>query len=41
VTFHELTMKKGLLIETIIGTPSIGNMHINLELQDDEKVGVE
>ncbi len=40
-TFHELTMKKGLSMGATIGTPTIGNMHINLELQDDEEVGVE
>ncbi len=41
VTFHELTMKKGLPMGATIGTPTIGNMHINMELQDDEEVGVE
>ncbi len=41
MTFHELTMKKGLPMGATIGTPTIGNMHINMELQDDEEVGVE
>jgi hypothetical protein len=41
VTFHELTMKKGLPMGATIGTPIVGNMHINMELQDDEEVGVE
>jgi hypothetical protein len=41
VTFHELTMKNGLLMGAIIGIPVVGNMHINLEFQNDEEVGVE